>query len=324
MVSDIFIICQFSKNCQLFHFLFIQRKNVFVLNQGDGFLCCPFGQCNVLFAAYHRHVVFFVASVKCQNGADNPKGCLVNLAFRNKAVLHSFYQLAAKILGNAHLHILAAVGCFYGIFYAVNEIAHDKTVKIPFSFQYGTEEIFVVAALYLVVQVVRTHDGSSACIDAVFKVGQENFPLCPFVCVNADFKPGIFHLVECKMLYAGHDIFILHTTHQSSPHLADGKGFFSIGLLASAPSRIVRKVDTHACKQISSKCSGFFSDHMSNSFLQFRVKGSTSCHGYWKTGSLALSAHHTSWAVAELHGRDHALNATCRIRGHVIVTVIAA
>ena len=324
MVTDILIISQLSEHRKLFHLLFIKREHSFIFNQSNRFLCSPLCQCNMLRAAYDRHIVLLMSPVKGKDRTDNAQRRLIHLALRHKSVFHCFYQILSEILCNAHFHVLSAVSCLHRILHAIDEVTHDKTVEIPFSFQNSAQQIFVVAALYLIVQIVGTHDGSCTGVDTVLEMRQKYLPLCSLVRIYAYLESGIFHLVESKMLHTGHDILILHASYQSGSHLTDGKGFFAVSLLAAAPSRIVGKVDADTGEQVASEGPGLFSDSMTDLFLQLRVKGCTSRHGYRETGRLAKAAYNPPGSITELHGRNHSFNSSRRIRRNIIMTVITA
>ena len=324
MISDILIISKLSKNSEFFYLLFIKRKYPVILNQCNRFFCRPLCQCNVFLAAYNRHVIFLMSTVKSKNCTDNPKCCLINLALRYKAVLNSLYQFTAKILCDAHLHILTTICSFHCIIYAIDEITHNKAVKIPFILQYRAKQIFMMTAFNFVVEIVGTHNGSSTCIDTIFKMRQKYFPLCPLICVNANLKPCIFHLIECKMLYARHDILILYSAYKRCAHLPDCKRLFTISLLASTPSWIVRKVDADPGKKISAKCTCFFSDRMADRFLKIRIKRRASRHRYRKTGRLSYATYDTARTITKLHWRNYAFYSARRVRGKVVVAVITA
>ena len=220
--------------------------------------------------AYYGHIVFFVIFIKRQDCPHDTKRRVIDTLFRNKSVLHRFYKTFAKILCPHHLHILSAVGSFHRIQNAPAEIRHYKSVKIPFFFQHLGEQIFMMSALHAIIAVIRAHHTCSSGIDTVFKMRQIYFLLRSLVAGHATFETCIFHIVKCIVLDTCHNIFILHTFDKRRAHFSDLIGLLSVRLLTTSPSRIVRQVDTHACKQISAECTHFTSDTISDFLFQFR------------------------------------------------------
>jgi hypothetical protein len=103
------------------------------------------------------------------------------------------------------------------------------------------------------------------------------------------------------VLYAGHNVFFLHTPHQRRAHLPDSERFLSITFLTTSPARILRQVDTHSRKEVPAKSPHFAANGSADFLFKRDVKRRAPTHRHGEAGTLTHAAHYAARPVAEAH-----------------------
>lgn len=123
------------------------------------------------------------------------------------------------------------------------------------------------------------------------------------------------------MFGAGDHAPFFHSLCQSRPQRADQESILPICLLASAPARMVRDIDTDSAEKVCPGGYGFLRNRFSNLLFQLPVECSRPHDRCREASRLADSADDASGTVAELHLRNtQPRAAACLVRMFIVMS----
>ena len=147
----------------------------------------------------------------------------------------------------AELQIKSVGDCLIGIM-SSTPVAHHDTVESPFAFQDIVQQIFIVTAMLVLVQIIRSHDAPGmSFLNSRLKGRKINLVKRTVVDYNIRCMTIYFVVVQCKMFYASSYSIALDPTYIRYHHLTRQIRIFAHILEVTSVQR--RTIDVHTRSQ---------------------------------------------------------------------------